>query len=252
MTPVISLCHSTARLPNGWIKAYQDWMRKADKPWLIEYVLGVDEARLNELLFSRDTVPQVDKTKAILAVNVLRQCAVDGWNATVRKSSAPLLFTVSDDWFPPEHWDTALLKAIPDLDGDYVVDVDNQDGSYPLLPFSILTRGYLNRLMQEYGYSGFFYREYFGMMADCEFTDLARQDRVVVDARYLKFTHVNPENDGQKANAGTAEWDDVYRWQRRPEATQRGKEVYVRRVQQLRIKKPGFVPLEVLRELAHA
>lgn len=242
---IISLCHTTARLPRGWMRAHEVWMKRADKPTRIQYILTVDSDRLLELEHPRgSTVRDVDKANVRLVMNRKRHCAVDGWNAASRAATGDLLISVSDDWFPPEHWDTMMLDLIPDIRGEYVLDVDNQDGSFPLLPFSLLTRGYYNRLINQYGYEGFFYPGYFGMMADCEFTDLARQDGVVIDARHMKFVHLNPER-GSSPNSGTTDWDDTYRWQRRDEAINTGKEVYIRRVKELGIKHPSFLPVEV-------
>jgi len=235
-----SLCHTTARLPRGWIRAYEDWMKKADRPFDIEYILAVDADRVLELDHPRHLpVKDIDRTQARLVVNHGRKSAAIGWNAASEASTGRFLISVADDWFPPEHWDTELLEAIPSLDGEYVLDVDNSEGSYPLLPFSLMTRAYYDRLRRDYGYAGFFYPEYFGFFADCEFTDLARQDRVVVNARHLKFEHRAPA-------AGTAEWvkDGVYGWQARPEAMDTGKRVYMRRIRELGIRHPGFIPLD--------
>ena len=40
--PLFSVCHSTAR-PEGWQKAYREWIEKAAHPEQVEYVLCVDE-----------------------------------------------------------------------------------------------------------------------------------------------------------------------------------------------------------------
>jgi hypothetical protein len=241
MTPLISLCHSTARLPRGWIPACEDWMKKADNPTRVEYVLAVDKDRILELSFPpKAPVYDIDKSAARLTLNYGRKCAVDGWNAAAKASRGQLLISVADDWFPPEHWDTELLKCVPSLQGEYVLDVDNGENSFPLLPFSLLTRRYYDRLIRDYGYAGFFYPEYFGMMADCEFTDLARRDGVVINARHLKFKHEAPAKDSPAWKA-----DATYQWQQRREAVETGNRVYIRRVKELGITRPRFVPSEV-------
>lgn len=230
MIPTFSLCHTTARLPNGWQSANAEWFDKCDNPAALEYILCIDQG--HPVGSWRD-----GKHSVTVVVNHGRKCAVDGWNHTSQMATGKFLISVSDDWFPPEHWDTELLNAIPDLKGEYVIDVDNGEKSYPLLPFSLLTRAYYERLFREYGYEGFFYPGYFGMMADCEFTDLARRDRVVIDARHLKFEHRAPAK-------GSPEWkaDPVYQWQQREEAVRTGKRVYMRRIRELGITSPGFIP----------
>jgi hypothetical protein len=250
----ISLCHSTARLPVGWIEAHRTWLNRADAPAQIEYVLAVDHDRLLELEHPKgETIRDIDKANVKLAINRKRHSAVDGWNASARAATGDLLVTVSDDWFPPLHWDTQMRQVITNHvqhagngRGEYVLDVDNGDGAFPLLPFSILTRKYLERLIRDFGYEGFFYPEYWGMMADCEFTDLAREHGVVINARHMKFTHLNPDKHSDCANAGTTDWDATYLYQRRPEAINTGKQVYVRRVKELGIRRPGFIPLEFM------
>jgi hypothetical protein len=217
--PKISLIHSTARLPDGWQEACDTWLERADSPQYVEYTLCTDEP-LDRVF---DIASPADAQKKRYgsfryAVNHDRKCAVDGWNAAAAVATGKLLITVSDDWFPPEHWDTELLKCIPDLDGEYVLDVDNQDGSTELMPFSLLTRKYYDRF-------GFvFYPEYLGMMADWDYTKVARQLGVVINAKHLKFEHKNPE-------AGTAEWDEVYQHQRRKEAQRIGEAVFARRAE---------------------
>lgn len=215
MRPLISLCHATARLPEGWRAAALDWFAKADDQRNIEHVIVTDE------WVSIDPVFPITRT----GINQKDRCAVNAWNRAAELSSGHLLITLSDDWFPPEHWDTKLLSALPDLNGEYVLMVDNQDNAGTLLAFSLLTRKYYER----YGY--IFYPEYYGMMADREFSDVAFRDKVVVDARHLKFVHLNPEN-------GTVEWDPTYRWQRREEVLKFGQDLYERR------KKAGFPELK--------
>lgn len=216
--PTFSLCHATARLPSGWIAAYEDWIKKADHPLDLEYLLCVDSGRVTELDWPNGaTVRAIDRTNIKLVINRGRRCAVDAWNATARASIGKFLITVSDDYFPPEHWDTAILSCVPNIDDEYVLDVDNQDGAGNiLLPFSFLTRAYLDRLEDEHGYEGFFHPGYFGMGADWDFGITAQKDGVVINARkVLHFKHLNPEN-------GEIEWDDTYRWQRRQEAQDTG------------------------------
>jgi hypothetical protein len=228
-----SLCHTTARLPHGWTAAQQAWFDRCDQPLNVEYIVSVDKGRLDALLgaqFLDVLPPSSDRPpfwgRFATTVNEGRKSAVDGWNAAAAASAGRFLITVSDDYRPCEHWDTEILKALPedhdeapDLDGEYVLDVDNQDNSFPLLPFSFLTRAYYARL------GHLFYPEFIGMMADNDFTDVARRDGVVVDARHLKFTHLHPHR-------GSAPDDDVYRWQQRPEAWEVGNRVYNRRVRE--------------------
>lgn len=228
MNPVISLCHATARLPEGWKKAADLWHQRADRPERIEYILGIDsKADWKGRLPEDFPLPRFGESSIV--VNQYRQCAVDGWNATARQARGKLLITVADDWYPCEHWDTELLKVLPDLEGDYVLDVST-GGNDALLTFSILTRGYFNRLTRDYGYEGgFFYSEYIGMYADNDFDAVAKRDGVVIRAKHLYFEHDHP------AYNNTRKMDDVYRRQHRNEAFAVGRRVFLRRMKEFDI-----------------
>lgn len=207
--PTFSLCHASARLPDGWVPAALAWCNNADHPETVEHVVVTDEPLI---------APRAIFMQTLFRVNTGRRCAVDAWNKAADLSAGKVLITVADDWFPCLHWDTELLTVIPDLDGEYVVEVDT-GGNPGLLTFSMLTRKYYER----YGY--IFYPEYLGMLADDDFTAVARRDGVVIDARHLFFQHKHPAY-------GTAEMDAVYEHQHRPIAFEVGERVFKRRQQE--------------------
>ena len=189
---VFSLCHATARLPNGWRKAFEAWRDNCDDWSKVEYILGIDRADLGTL---PEIEPQLRKYPHKLfydgipvAINEGRPCAVDGWNAAGQAATGRFLITAADDMFPPPHWDTELLKVIPSLDGEYVIEV--KSGTSPhdeewsrMMLHSFMTRPYYERI------GNFFYPEYAGFYADSDFSEMARKDGVVVDARHLTFQH---------------------------------------------------------------
>jgi len=185
MTPIFSLCHSTARLPNGWRAAHDAWRDNADNWGACEYILGIDAVDI-EVSLDPKSIAVLEDCK--VAVNYGRWCAVDGWNAAGKAATGRFLITAADDMFPPPHWDTELLKVIPDLDGEYVIEV--RSGTSPAddewmrcMLHSFMTRPYYERI------GNFFYPEYVGMYADVDFGDMARRDGVVIDARHLTFQH---------------------------------------------------------------
>lgn len=220
-SPAFSLCHATARLPRGWVNAFETWMKRADHPEEIDYVLTVDQQDYTEAL--RQDVYQVvhDSTapmpkKFHLNVNMGRPCAVDAWNSSAMASTGKFLITVSDDWTPPEHWDTLLTLASPDFNGEHVVDV-RTSGPAGIMMFSLLTRAYFER------YGRIFHPGYIGMYADNDFTaqvmtDDQKTPGLYVNARHLEFPHAHPAY-------GTAENDDIYRRQHRMEAWRVGKKM---------------------------
>jgi hypothetical protein len=216
VTPTFSLLHTTARLPDGWIEAALEWFKACDNPDTVEYILFVD---------GPDWAPLPKKRKffgsSCVATSDADLCSVgsaNGWNRAAKVSHGKFLITISDDYRPCEHWDTGILKVLSSYaygweDHALVLDVDNQDGA-PHIPFSFLTRAYYNR----YGY--IFYPEYKGLMADNDFTDVAREDGVVINARHLKFRHLH-------YLCGTASNDEVY--QKQQQTLKHGQEVYARR-----------------------
>jgi hypothetical protein len=205
--PTISLCQTTARLPDGWRAAAQAWHDAADNPGDIEHVIVTDDPAFK-------AEPIFANTK--IGLNRGRKCAVDGWNKSAELSTGRFLITLADDWFPCPHWDTEFLKLIPDLDGEYVLEVDT-GGNPGLLTFSLLTRKYYER----YGY--LFWPQYLGMYADNEFTIVARRDGVVIDAKHLFCEHRHPLY-------GFGEMDETHKHQHRREAFEVGEEVYRRRL----------------------
>jgi len=221
MTPVFSLLHTTARLPDGWKKAAKDWEAKCDRPERVEYILSADVPIHPKEI---DDCPFPGNFTFVW--NNRRHNNVDGWNIAAETSVGNVLINVSDDWFPPEHWDTELLRRIPDLNCEYALDVDNSDGAGDLMAFCIVTRPYYER----YGY--LLNPEYEGLMSDQEFTDVARRDGVVVNAKHIVFRHLNPET-------STTPWDEVYRLHRKPGDLEFGQKVYERR------NAAGFPKVEV-------
>jgi hypothetical protein len=221
MNPAISLCHTTARLPDGWREAAKAWLERADHPEHIEYVLSVDEGTdVGPLL--RD-FPEFGKIRVV--VNDGRPNCIDGWNRAAQASSAPFLITVADDLFPPEHWDTEIFKLVPNPLKPIALDI-NHSGERGLIPFVFATRALLHVLCEKYGYAGFFYPEYSGVYADTEFTAIVRREQLVLDAWHIEFDHRHPI-------LGKAKMDEVYQRQNSKDAYAIGKEIFERRTRQI-------------------
>ena len=219
--PVFSLCHTTARTPDGWRKAANAWLAKCDHPENVEYVLSVDAGvEVGPLL---QDFPEFGRIRVV--VNSKRKCSVDGWNRAAQASTGQFLITIADDILPCEHWDTEILKIV-DLKEDVVLDVDSGAGTDPLITFVFATRPFILKLCQKYGYEGFFYPEYTGVYCDTEFTELARFEKVVRNAKHLYFEHLHPI-------FGKSPMDDVYRKQNAKEEYAYGKEIFVRRMAEL-------------------
>lgn len=200
--PLFSICHTTAR-PNAWRNSYEAWRRNCDSWQDVEYVLCVDE---------RWGFPKDFHEPGITVVwNGKRKCCVDGFNIAAAASTGHVLLVNSDDFFPSEHWDTELKKVIPDLESEYVIEVSTHAGADQarIMTFQILTRARYERV----GY--LFYPGYESMCCDIEFTERARMDGVVIDARHIVIEH-------RHYTMGGLPRDAVYAHENRPEAYRLG------------------------------
>ena len=197
------------------------WFERAFRPELVEYLLCVD----NGTPVPPFAWPQAwfkDIWRAAYLVNVDRRCARDAWDTAVRVSSGDFIICVADDLTPPKHWDIEIMNRIPDFSKEAALWPD-LSGDHELCTFPFITRPYLERLTRDHGYQGgAWYPEYYGMRADDDFTACATMDGVFVKAPELKFEHKHPTYQ-------TAEWDETYYWQHRPEAFQVGDAILERR-----------------------
>jgi hypothetical protein len=232
--PTFSLIHTTRRLPHGWIPAYFAWLAGCVRPQDVEYILAVDVKDSDKVANSARTAPIFRLTPWGYEQSVLnfgRTCAVDGWNAAARASTGRFLITVADDLYPCPQWDEQIRALVPDMNLEAVLDVNYGPEATPgFCYFSFVTRARYERL----GYV--FYPEYWGMIADNDFTEHAQQDGVIVNARHLLFPHLH-------YTYGLSKEDETYRWQQRPEAYAIGEEIIRRR------RLANFVDV---RELTHA
>jgi len=204
-----SLCHASGRLPYGWRKAAQSWLKTCDCPQEVEHILAIDEHLYlqHTLVFPHSTVRCVVPSRG----------STHQYNEAAAVADGVILIQIADDLFPCPHWDSLILNALP-LDyasSPYVLSQDNSDNS-DLITHAIMTRPYYER----FGYIG--HPDYKHLMEDVEFTDVANASGCVIQAKQIRFRHLNPE-------AGTAEWDDVYRRQRTPELLKWAQALYERR-----------------------
>ena len=216
-TPIISLFHPTARvgafppsLPLGWRHACEAWYAACDNPEQVEYVLCVHESRWREF-WEGALVAEFPAWGAVRVVcnhgpdnNV---CQV---NVAAHHTRGRLLVGTMDDLFPPEHWDSRLIAAVPDIDGEYIVHC----GTGSPMDDDLINAGCITRArFQRTGY--LLYPAYESMYADNDMTEQARADGVVVSAREIVFEHRHPL-------FGKAEMDAVYAAQNRPKAYEIG------------------------------
>ena len=203
--PTFSLIHATIRFPDGWMKACQEWFDQCEDPDDCEYILCTEEP----VELQRSKVPWKHFK---LVSNHGRHTACTAYNEAARASRGKVLVQISDDNSPCPRWDAELLKVIPDLNQDAAVWIST-GGDDAIMTFSILTRPYYLR------YGRMFYPEYWGMYADNDFTDVARRDGVIINARHIMFPHHHPLY-------GTGSWDKGYAHQNSDAAYKHGAAVY--------------------------
>jgi hypothetical protein len=216
MTPMFSICHTTAR-PDRWVESSNAWLLQAydHRVDALEYVLCTDDRW--GTCFVPDDIVHVK--------NHLRQCSVDGWNIAAKASTGNVLILNADDFFPSEDWDLELRRVIDGhnpLKEDLVIHVSTGNPrDKDLISLGILSRARYERL----GYA--LHPSYESVYSDDEFTEHAYRDGCVIDARHLVFEHRHP-------GMGKAADDAVYQWQNRREAYESGKANLERR------RKEGF------------
>lgn len=253
---LITVIHPTARtkptpaFPEGWREAARTAYERADNPERIQYLLAVHQSRIDDVKGSRrDAGGWSDFT---VIQNDMRDCGVDQVRACKDEVRGKLVVILHDDMFPPQGWDTLLLLELEkwaypgeslaqSLDRDAVVHVSSgvltADGwHFPernneLYNPQIFTMARVNRL----GYMG--WPEYESMFSDDEFSEHARLDGVVIDARHIIiFEHRHPIF-GEMI-------DDVYRAENAIDAYKLGYQIFQRR------RAAGFPGLESLNNAA--
>ncbi len=241
--PLFSILHTSAR-PDKWRAVYDDWMSKAVDPSRVEYVLCVDP----RWGFSLDAA-DYELFNLVVVQNTARRCYVDGVNIAAAASSGSILIVNADDQFACEGWDAALKcldqrRAILEPSSRaFVVEADcgGQEFERGIMPMPILSRA-----RYEQQGSVVFYPEYESMYADNDFCEWARLDGVVIDARHLLFPHKHPMYAGWQGVALDDRWDAAYQAQNRREASELGRDIFMRR------RASGFGPLNKKRLLALA
>lgn len=250
--PLISVLHPTARIapseafPRGWRDSHDAYLAKCDHPENVEYILVVHESRWQEFIdsglfqsccpdmFSQDMLEisreaarqlPVGGLVAFLSwgrfravINRQRDCAVDQLNCAGAASTGRLITATMDDYFPPEHWDTLLLGATPDLDDSYLVLCSSgatEQRDRELMIASSMTR-------QRYGQLGHILDPRFESMYSDNWLAYvtnrdARKGLVRIIERFdIHFDHRHP-------CFGKGQMDDIYESHGGTEAHERGR-----------------------------
>jgi hypothetical protein len=233
--PVISLIHPTARLDfrerNWWGIAAQAWFDACDHPDQVQYVLTVHKTRWDDIMGL--SVGEADDytnvylhpwAETLLIQNTGLDTNISQVNCGFRSATGTVLIGMMDDLFPPPHWDTLLLDAIPDLDAPCVVHASSGSprDAEPLINAGCCTRAWY----ELHGYCVHPDYEECSMFADNDGTAQAYGAGVVIprfegpDA--IVFDHRHPA-------FGKGEMDEVYAAHNAPRNYAKGRAIFERR-----------------------
>jgi len=202
----ISLLHATRGRFQQAAAARRKWMEKAANQDAIEHIFALD----------------ADDAESLQYLTLWRNVVVApgggpvrAWNAAAEVCNGHILIQLSDDWEPPMGWDQIILDRIGDTSKSAVLQIWDGYREDQLLCMAILTRA---RYIEQ-GY--LFHPDFFSMYSDNWFSECARRDGVVIDARDVVFEHLHPA-------FGKGEMDAVYQRSNTPENYHEGAYHYSR------------------------
>lgn len=177
----ITCIHPTRGRKQQAINTAAKWLRYADDPCDIEYIISVDDNDTDSWMPIVRLRPHVNSssTMDIKTIRNNNRSAIDAINNAAKIATGNVLIVVSDDTSCPEHWDTLLLQQLEGK-SDFCAKVD--DGLQPtLVTMPIVDRVYYER----YGY--IYQNDYSHMFADQELTAVA-----ILTGKYIKLPLVFP------------------------------------------------------------
>lgn len=187
--PAISLLHATYHRAGGPLEVRDVWLRRADRPDDVEYVVAIDEG---DLL----AISQTEGCTRVVSPRTVSVSAVRNWNAAAGAASGSLLVVIADDLVPREGWDTGLREVVGSLDPDhdhFVIKVSDKDGQPDLLlRHPVVSRGYYTRF-------GLFSVAFTGVYCDDDLTRRALLRSVILDGRQVRVDHEHPPNEDHAA-----------------------------------------------------
>jgi hypothetical protein len=196
----------------------------------VEYIVAVHHSRLRAFWasFSQESYPDApcimsesfepglpECGRFQVVTNYGRDCLVDQCNAAQLASTGEIIVGNQDDMRFPEHWDTEILKLLPDTSIPMCVQAHTDGGRRDLLTIpTIATRVLVEQI-------GMLSTDYESMFSDDEWSIKAWKMGGVIPSK-LYFQHLHPTN-------GTAKIDSIYEIENRPEAYNAGWETFQRR-----------------------
>ena len=189
--PVCSLLHATRGRPEKALAAMRLWAERAYTPALVEYVLAWEKEDEASTKYFDEKLPTAEMPWSgggVVAIRGDFQGSCPAWNAAYSVSSAPLVIQVSDDQFPMDHWDVALLNRLPEgwRGNPHVIAVSDGNRKDRLLTQLIATRAFCELE------GCFLYPGFKSVWSDGDATYRAYKRGCVIEARDLVFDHCHP------------------------------------------------------------
>ena len=213
LRPTFSLLHATARVkpypsfPRGWMDVCEAYFAACDHPEDVEYVLAVHASRWEDFQHGPLGAPKFPGWGSVRVVrNEGRDSCVDQLNVAAAASDGLILSGVSDDMYPPAHWDTLIRAALPSLDKPYCLHCSSgSPRDKDLMIAGAMTRA-------RYQEIGFVLPPQFeSMFSDDWMTLLQLRLGNVIAGFDIVFDHRHPA-------FGKGETDEIYALQNRPGA----------------------------------
>lgn len=211
MEPTFSLIYTSVR-PQAMTAMVREWMAKAANPQAVEVIVAVDAGDEAALAAAKALSAEFPLT-CLVQESAPFNC-VKGWNLAATKATGKVLVQLTDDIFPPKHWDLKLLSLEPGdwMNQDCAVHVE--DGYvHNIMVIAIVTKVRYSR----FGY--LFYPGYESLFCDTELTELAYRENRVIQAKHLLFEHKHPDCNKRAR-------DDVDKVHASPERWQRGEALF--------------------------
>jgi hypothetical protein len=227
-----SIIHPTARVTPAfehvWWKAAIAAVEHCDNPAECEYILVVHETRVIDFYRYLKEYWPLKWGRFTVVTNHGRDCLVDQCNAAGLAAQGEIIVGNQDDMRFPEHWDSEILKLIPDTSKMVCVKAKTDGAPRPdLLTIPTIATKVLCDAI------GPLSPEYDGMYSDNDWSaSVFASEARVIHSFYLYFQHLHPANANGKADA-------VHLMENREEAYRIGKEVFERR------KAAGFPRVEL-------
>ena len=192
----ISIIHPTRGRKEKACSTAVHWLRYADNPYDIEYLISVDVNDTDKWYDELRLIPgfQYRTIKGIPILKNNNRSAIDAINNAAKVATGDLIMVVSDDFTCPNGWDTRLLKALEGKSDFLVKTIDSLQPTLITLP--IMDRTYYNR----FGYV--YHPDYLHMFCDQEMTAVGHMLGKVINLN-IPFEHLH-------YSAGKSEFDAVY------------------------------------------